>query len=337
VPPVAASPFSDERPVLVAPDAFKGTLRASEVAAAIGRGVERVLGIPPDLMPVADGGEGTMETLLLALGGQAGGAQVSGPLGEPVRAGFALLEEGGVAVVEVAQASGLTLVAPEERDAERASSAGTGELIAAAVDAGAEVVLVAAGGSATTDGGAGAIDTLEERGGLRGAALIVLCDVRTPWEQAAQVFAPQKGADAAAVRRLRARLERLAGELPRDPRGVPMTGAAGGLAGGLWARYGAELKPGARFVIEAVGAGPRMRGARALVVGEGRLDATTLQGKIAGELATDARQSGVPCHAIVGEAALGLFERRIIDLQTVREAGTVAALEAAGAALAAEL
>ena len=147
-------------------------------------------------MPVADGGEGTMETLLLALGGESRGAQVGGPLGDPVRAGFALLEHGGAAVVEVAQASGLTLVPPERRDAERASSAGTGELIAAAIEAGAEVVLVAAGGSATTDGGAGAIEALDERGGLRGAALVVLCDVRTPWEQAASVFAPQKGADA---------------------------------------------------------------------------------------------------------------------------------------------
>lgn len=323
--------------MLVAPDSFKGSFRASEVAAAIGRGLERVLPVPPDLMPVADGGEGTMETLLLALGGESRGATVSGPLGDPVRAGFGLLEHGGAAIVEVAQASGLTLVPDKRRDAERASSAGTGELIAAAIDAGAEVVLVAAGGSATTDGGTGAIAALEERGGLRGAALVVLCDVRTPWEAAAATFGPQKGADAAAVKRLAKRLERLAATLPRDPRGMPMTGAAGGLAGGLWARLGAELRPGARFVIEALDAGPRMRAARALVVGEGRLDATTLQGKIAGELATDARQSGVPCHAIVGEAALGLFERRIIDLQTVQEAGTIAALEAAGERLGSEL
>ncbi len=329
--------FADERPVLVAPDSFKGTLRASEVAAAIGRGLERAGCVPPDLMPVADGGEGTMEVLLLALGGETRGARVSGPLGDSLRAGFALLEHGGAAVVELAQASGLTLVTQQRRDAEAATSRGTGELIAAAVDEGAEVILVAAGGSASTDGGAGAIEAIEELGGLRGTALVVLCDVRTPFEQAAQRFGPQKGADGAAVKRLARRLERLAATLPRDPRGVPMSGAAGGLAGGLWARYGAELKPGARFVIDALNARPRMKAARALVVGEGRLDATTLEGKIAGELATDARQSGVPCHAIVGEAALDLFGRRIIDLQTVQEAGTVRALEAAGEALAAYL
>lgn len=342
--PTAAAPpildraaLTDERQVLVAPDSFKGTLRAAEVAAAIGRGLERAGCVPPDLMPVADGGEGTMEVLLLALGGETGAATVSGPLGDPVKAGFALLENGGAAVVEVAQASGLTLVAQERRDAEAATSRGTGELICAAVDAGAQVVLVAAGGSASTDGGAGAIEAIEEHGGLRGAALVVLCDVRTPFELAAQRFGPQKGADDAAVKRLARRLEQLAGTLPRDPRGVPMTGAAGGLAGGLWARYGAELRPGSRFVIEALGAQPRMRAARALVVGEGRLDATTLEGKIAGELATDARQSGVPCHAIVGQDALDLFERRIIDLQTVQEAATVEALQSAGEALAAYL
>ncbi len=335
--PRPAAPHLDARPVLVAPDAFKGTLRASEVAAAIGRGLERAGCVPPDLMPVADGGEGTMEVLLLALGGSTDGAIVSGPLGDEVRAGFALLEHGDAAVVEVAQGSGLTLVPGDRRDAEAASSHGTGELIAAAIDAGAQVVFVAAGGSATTDGGAGALDAVRERGGLRGSRLVVLCDVRTPFEQAAARFAPQKGADAATVQRLAKRLDHLAQTFPRDPRGVPMSGAAGGLAGGLWAAHGAELQAGAAFVLGALDSGARMRAARALVVGEGRLDATTLEGKVAGELATDARQSGVPCHAIVGEAALDLFGRRIIDLQTVQEAGTIEALEAAGEELAAYL
>ena len=115
---------------------------------------------------------------------------------------------------------------------------------------------------------------------------------------------------------------------------MPRTGAAGGLSGGLWAALGAELVPGARFVLDTLDAGTRMRAARAVIVGEGRLDATTLEGKAAGELATDARQAGVPCHAIVGSAPLGAFERRIIDLQTVREAGTLADLERAGEDLA---
>src|SRR6478735_8548176 len=166
------------RPVLVAPDSFKGTFRATEVAAAIGRGLESAGLRPPDLCPVADGGEGTMEALLTALGGETAGARVHDPLGREVDAGFALLEGGGTAVVEGAQASGLGLVAEAERDAEAASSRGTGELIAAAV-------LLACGGSATTDGGAGAIEALTEAGGLRGARLVCLCDVRTPFERAA--------------------------------------------------------------------------------------------------------------------------------------------------------
>src|SRR5689334_11383565 len=239
--------------LLLAPDAFKGTLRASEVAAAVGRGVERAGLEPPDLCPIADGGEGTMEALVLAMGGETAGAEVRDPLGRPVQAGFALLEDGGTAVVEVAAASGLGLVAEEERDAEAATSHGTGDLIAAAVAAGAQVVLVAAGGSATTDGGQGAIDAIEEAGGLTGAALVVLADVRTTFERAAREFAPQKGADAAAVKRLSQRLATMAHALPRNPRGVAHSGAAGGLAGGLWATYGARLEAGAPFVLDAVG------------------------------------------------------------------------------------
>src|SRR4051794_41141228 len=190
------------RQILVAPDSFKGTFPAPSVASAIGRGLERAGFPPPDLCPVADGGEGTLAALLTALGGSTAGASVSDPLGRPVQAGFGLIEDGATAVVEVAEASGLGRVAEDERDAEAASSRGTGELIAAAVERGAQVVLVAAGGSATTDGGLGAIEAIAEAGGLRGARLVVLCDVRTPFEAAARVFAPQKGADAAAVRRL---------------------------------------------------------------------------------------------------------------------------------------
>ena len=329
------SALADPRPILVAPDAFKGTLRASEVAAAIGRGIERAGLAPPDLMPVADGGEGTMEVLLGALGGETAAATARDPLGRERRAGFALLDGGAAALVETAQAIGLPLLAENERDAEAAGSHGAGDLIAAALDAGAEVVFVAVGGSATTDGGAGAIEALEEHGGLRGAKLVVLCDARAPFELAAERFAPQKGADPAAVKRLTKRLNALAGTWDRDPRGVALTGCAGGLSGGLWARFGAELQAGAPFVLSALDADPRMKAARALVVGEGRLDQTTLDGKIAFELATRARQGGIPCHAIVGTDELDLFGRRVIDLQSVTEATTLAELEDAGTLLAA--
>jgi glycerate kinase len=321
-----------DRPLLIAPDAFKGTLRATEVAAAVGRGVEAAApaGPLPELCPVADGGEGTMEVLLSALGGETAGAEASDPLGRRIRAGFGLLDDGVTAIVEVAQASGLDRVRPSERDAEAASSAGTGELIAAAADAGARTILVAAGGSATTDGGAGAIAAIERTGGVGAAQLVVLCDVRTPFELAADRFGPQKGADAAAVRRLRARLADFARRLPRDPRGVPMTGAAGGLAGGLWATFGAQLVAGGAFVLETLDFDRRLRGAHAVVVGEGRLDRSTLEGKVAAEIATRARQSGVPAHAIVGENAIDRFDARILDLQVILEASSVAELVEAG-------
>ena len=318
-----------DRPVLVAPDSFKGTLTAQQVASAIGRGLVRA-GLPePDLAPVADGGEGTMEVLLGRLGGEVVTVAASDPLGREVAAGLALLGDGRTALVEVAAASGLALVAPEERDAEAASSAGTGQLIAAAVATGAAHVLVAAGGSATTDGGRGAIEAIADAGGLGRARITVLCDVRTPFEQAASVFGPQKGADGAAVARLERRLAAFG--LPRE---VPMTGAAGGLAGGLWATFGAELVAGAPFVLDALDFDRRMLASRAVIVGEGRLDATSLQGKIAAEIATRARQHGVPAHAIVGSCAIDRFDARILDLQEILEAGDEAAIEQAAAALA---
>jgi glycerate kinase len=322
-----------ERPVLVAPDGFKGTFRATEVAGAIGRGLESAGLMPPDLCPVADGGHGTMEVLLTALGGETAAAPVHDPLGRDVEAGFALVEGGGTAIVEMARASGLALLDPGELDAEAASTQGTGELILAAVEAGAQVVLVACGGSATTDGGRGAIEAIEDGGGLRGVRIVCLCDVRVPFERAAEVFGPQKGADPAAVRRLTRRLNAYAAELPRDPRGAPMTGSAGGLSGGLWAQYGATLEPGAAFVLRALDFDERMRGSRAVIVGEGRIDEQTLQGKIPGEIATRARQTGVPCFAIVGSNGLDAFGARMLDLQRVLEATDLEAIAAAAASL----
>ena len=321
-------------PVLVAPDSFKGTFRATEVAAAAGRGLEAAGLVAPDLCPVADGGEGTMEVLLTNLGGETGGARVHDPLGREIEAGFGLLEDGATAVVEMAAACGRGLVAVEERDAWAASTTGTGELVLAAVAAGAEVVLVAVGGSATTDGGLGAVEVIEAGGGLGGAKLVVLTDVRTPFERAPAVFGPQKGADEAMVQRLEGRLDELAGRYAerygRDPRGVPMTGAAGGLSGGLWAAFGAALEPGAPFVLGELEFDRRMRASRCVVTGEGKLDAQTLEGKIVGEIGTRARQAGVPLHAIVGRNAIDPFAARIIDLQVVQEARTLDEIEAAG-------
>jgi glycerate kinase len=234
-----------ERQVLVAPDSFKGTFRASEVAGAIGRGLERAGLMPPDLCPVADGGEGTLDALLPGLGGELVAAGAHDPLGRELTGCFGLVEDGGTAIVETATASGLALLSDDERDPWAASSYGTGELIAAAAQAGAAVVIVGVGGSATMDGGAGALEAIEDAGGLGGAKLVVLGDVRTPFEHAPRVFGPQKGADAAMVKRLERRFDELASTWARDPRGVPMTGCAGGLSGGLWAVHRAQLEAGA--------------------------------------------------------------------------------------------
>jgi glycerate kinase len=253
---------------------------------------------------------------------------VSGPLGEPVDAEFGLIDDGRTAIVEMARASGLGLVAEGERDAWAASTRGTGELIAAAVDAGAERVIVTVGGSATTDGGAGALEALDEAG--VSVEMDVLCDVRSPFLDAARVFAPQKGADPEMVRKLTERLERQAVAMRRDPRGEPMTGAAGGLAGGLWAERDARLRDGAEFVLGALGFDERMREAAFVVTGEGRIDEQTLQGKLVGEVATRCRQAGVPCHGVVGKIDLDPFAERILDFASLREATTLAELTEAG-------
>lgn len=322
--------------ILIAPDAFKGTFSAIQVAEAIGRGLEQ-RDRPVELCPLADGGEGTLGVLLTALDGELREVEVTDPLGRPVVASFGLAEEGRrvVAIIESAQASGLGLVDDGERDALAASTAGTGELILAAREAGAEVVYLGVGGSATTDGGSGAVKAIRGGGGIGETKLIVLCDVRTPFEDAARVFAPQKGAGDDEVRRLTQRLHALARSLTRDPRGRPMTGAAGGLSGGLWAELGAELVAGAPFVLDLVEFDRRMLASRAVVTGEGRLDEQSLAGKVVSEVSTRARQSGVPCHAVVGQNGLDAFGLRILDLQAVIEAGTPRALSAAGRKLAA--
>jgi glycerate kinase len=315
----------------VAPDSFKGSFPAPAVAAAVAAGL-RDGGAEAVELPIGDGGEGTMDALLAALGGERRTATVNDPLGRPVDAEYALIDGGERAIVEMAQASGLGLVAADERDAFAATTRGTGELIAAAAADGAREVILTAGGSATTDGGAGALEALGEAGA--DPKLVVVCDVRTPWELAASVFGPQKGADADTVRRLERRLARLAKAAPRDPRGVAMTAAAGGLAGGLWARRGARLVPGAAYVLDAIGFDDHMRAARFVVTGEGRIDRQTLAGKAVFEVATRCRQGGVACHVVVGRNELDAFEARLIDLSTVTEAGTKKRLRTAGRRLA---
>ena len=318
---------------LVAPDSFKGTLSAKEVAEAIGRGLERAGGTT-NLCPAADGGEGTAEVLLDAMDGEWRAADAHDPLGRPIEARYALVRDGSTAIVEAAAASGLALVSEGERDPEAASSAGTGELIAAAIESGARRVLVAAGGTATVDGGRGAIEALQESGGARDATLEVLCDTSVPFERAAEEFAAQKGASAEQVSSLSSRLVALAGTLPRDPRGRAMTGAAGGLSGGLWAVFGARLVPGATFVLGVIGFEARLEGADAVITGEGRLDEQSFEGKLVGQVARRCREARRPLHVITGSSAVDAATADRRGIASVSEAGTPEAISDAAALLA---
>jgi glycerate kinase len=263
-------------PILIAPAAFKGTLRAPEAAAALARGLEAG-GWPIDPCPLADGGVGTLEVLLPALGGETAAVDAGGR-----KVGIGLIEDGGTAIVELASVL----------DAGAESSAPAGELLLAAAETGAEVVLAGAGDVRAADGGAGAAAVLTSAGPVD-ARVVVLCDVRMSLER-----------------------------------------AGGGIAGALREACGARLEPGAAFVLDALDFDARMRAARAVIVGEGRLDLGTLTGRAPGEAATRARQAGVPCFAAVGSRTLDAFGARILDLQVVLEAGDAAALEAAGRRLA---
>lgn len=288
--------------VLAAPDKFRGTATASEVAAAIARGAAAA-GWETRARPVADGGEGTLEVL----GGTPRHATVKGPLGAPVRAEWRLRRDEGLAVVEMARASGLSLVGgPEGNDPIAASTVGTGELIAAAVDAGAREVVVAVGGSATTDGGLGAVRVLGRHGRLRGVELVVACDVSIHFVEAAELFAPQKGATPAQVALLKRRLERLAQIYEQDygvdVRTIPGSGAGGGLAGGL-AALGATLVPGFEVVAETLGLASEVAAADLVVTGEGTLDDQSFCGKAVGGVIALAADAGVPVLVVAGEVA----------------------------------
>ena len=288
---------------LVCPDKFRGTLSAAGAAEAMARGLEvaevrRRMFDEVRRLPLADGGEGTLDVLLASQGGGRRRATVTGPLGEPVEAEWGLLPD-GTAVIESARASGLALV-EGANDPLAATSRGTGELIRAAVRGGAKRILVAVGGSAMTDGGLGAVDALGWS--LKGLSVTVACDVTTPFLDAARVFGPQTGATAAQVALLTRRLERLA-EVYTQRTGTDVTalahaGAAGGLAGGL-AALGARLEPGFDVVAAAAGFEAALEGVDRVLTGEGRFDRTSLEGKVTGSVLEWAKSEGVAHRAVI--------------------------------------
>jgi glycerate kinase len=282
--------------VVAAVDKFRGTASAREATAAVA-GAAAAAGWTCTQIPMADGGEGTLD----ALGGANRTTLVTGPLGDPVEAGWRFAR--GVAVIEMAQASGLALVG-DDNDALAASTYGTGELIQAAIEAGARRIIVGVGGSATTDGGLGALRALSSPARLRGVELVVACDVRTRFLDAAEHFAPQKGASPGQVRLLRSRLEALARSY-LDDYGVEVReleggGAAGGLAGGL-AVVGAELVSGFEVVADELELVDHLEGADLVVTGEGFLDEESFEGKVVGGIAEIAAELDVPVLVIAGQ------------------------------------
>mgnify|MGYP006376781135 CR=1 FL=1 len=326
--------------VVIAPDSFKESLSAAEVAAAIGRGWARVF---PQaellLLPMADGGEGTVDALLASLAGERRELQARGPLGEPITAHWGLLTDGSAAI-EVASASGLHLIDPARRDVCRASSRGSGEVLLAALDAGATRIILGLGGSATNDGGAGLLQALGARlldaqgqelepGGaaLAGLAridlsqldrrlseveILVAADVDNPLcgpRGASAIFGPQKGASPYDVDLLDAALGHFAScaaqALGKDWQHEAGVGAAGGLGFALKAFLGASFCPGIQLVARIAGLAEALVGADLLITGEGRLDSQTLHGKTPVGVAAIAKQAGVPVIALAGSLGEG--------------------------------
>jgi glycerate 2-kinase len=274
--------------VLAAPDKFRGTLTAREAAAAIAAGAVTA-GWTAAELPLADGGEGTLDVL----GGGNRRTIVTGPLGHPVEAAWRL-DENGIALIEAALACGLTLAGgPERNDPLEATSRGVGELVVAAIAAGAERIVVAVGGVASTDGGVGAVEALPMPLPI---PLDVACDVEARLLDAADVFAPQKGATPEQVLILRERLAELG--LPD----VPGSGAAGGLAGGL-AALGGRLLSGFDLVAARIGLDEHLARADLVVTGEGRIDATSFTGKVVGRVLERAAEAGTEALVVAGEVA----------------------------------
>lgn len=292
--------------VLAAVDKFKGTATAAEVAAAVGHACWE-LGHDCVELPVADGGEGTLEVL----GGPNRTSTVTGPLGDPVLAEWRFHR--GIAVIEMARASGLTLVGgAEHNDAMAATTTGTGELIDQALDLGATKIIVCLGGSATTDGGLGCVRAITAPHRLRRVQLLVACDVQTTFLDAAPVFAPQKGATPAQVQLLRGRLERVAQMYQEqygvDVRSLAGAGAAGGLAGGLVA-LGGRMLPGFDLVADELDLHDRILEADLVITGEGFLDEQSFEGKVVGGVQGLCAAAGRRVAAVVGDAAPEVADR----------------------------
>ena len=323
--------------IVVAPQSFKGSLSAREVADAIARGIRRVLAdAEVVVLPMADGGEGTVDALVFATGGSTMQTEVSGPLGDRVTAAWGILGDGATAVVEMAAASGLVLVPPDRLDPLTATTYGTGELVRAALDSGCHRLIIGIGGSATNDGGAGMAQALgaklTDREGSElppgGAALAslrqidisgldsrltecritVACDVTNPLcgkEGASWVYGPQKGATEEMCRQLDEALANYASVIKKDLgidiRDLPGAGAAGGLGAGLVAFSGARLVPGIEIISDAVGLVEHLKGASLVLTGEGRLDTQTTFGKTVAGVAKIAKVLGVPVVVIAGE------------------------------------
>jgi glycerate kinase len=327
--------------VVVAPNAFKGTLTASQAAAAIARGVREVFPQAEVLeVPVADGGDGTVEALVSAHHGKFSSVEVEGPLGDPVQAIFGTIEAGRTGVLELASASGLALITADRRDPRKASTYGFGQLLQAVRGAEVKQVIAGIGGSATNDGGAGMaqalgyrlLDAARHELARGGAALVrldridpagfdpgwlslnvmVACDVTNPLtgpQGASAVYGPQKGADEAAVRELDAALAHFAMVIERDlgkrAADVPGAGAAGGAGAGLMAFLDARLVPGAPLIVTASGFDEKIRGADLVITGEGRVDSQTAYGKAPGEVAKRAQAARIPVLLIAGSKAPG--------------------------------
>ncbi len=299
--------------LLIAPDSFKGSLTSVEVARALAAGWQRAR--PDDeivLCPLADGGEGTLVAIEAAGGWTWQAATVRDPLGRPIEARWLLSEDGMRAVVEMAAASGLSRVTAAERDPIGATSVGTGELVGAAIDAGVRHVTLGIGGSATTDGGRGLLEGLDDgRRRLDGTDVEVACDVSNPLlgpTGAAATYGPQKGATPDDVATLDARnaawadeLERLEGRQERD---TPGAGAAGGVGFGLLAAQGRfrsfALRPGVELLMDATDFAARLARADLVITGEGRIDAQTAFGKTALGVAQRAQAAGIACIAVGG-------------------------------------
>ncbi len=339
--------------VIVAPNSFKGSLSASEAAAAIARGVRQARPEAEVIeIPVADGGEGTVEALVSAKKGTYRSAEVEGPLGDPVQATYGLIDDGATGVVELAAASGLTLIPAVKRDPRRTSTYGFGQLLDAVRKQGVTSIIAGIGGSATNDGGAGMAQALGyrlldaigrdlPRGGAaltrldridasgfdlawRSISVMVASDVTNPLtgpQGASHVYGPQKGADDETVRELDKALARLAEVIERDlgkrVADILGAGAAGGAGAGLIAFLDARLVPGAPLVVEASGFDAALPGARLVITGEGRVDAQTAYGKAPGEVAKRAHNAGIPVLLLAGGKGPGWESLRSLGVDSI--------------------